>query len=122
LRNKKALFDCVILDPPFFSQTQAGRVDLQQETTRLINKIRPLVAHEGYMVVINNALFLKGSDFEAELNTLCESDYLQRHKIIPIPEDITGYPSTIVDSPPVDSAPYNHPTKIAILKVLRKEL
>ena len=121
LRNQKRLFDCVILDPPFFSQTSAGKVDLQQETTRLINKIRPLVAHEGYLVLINNALFVSGQDFLSELNALCTSEYLKLHKIIPIPMDITGYPSTRVDSPPVNPAPFNHPTKIAILKVYRKD-
>jgi 23S rRNA (cytosine1962-C5)-methyltransferase len=121
LRNQKRLFDCVILDPPFFSQTSAGKVDLQQETTRLVNKIRPLVAHQGYLVVINNALFVSGSDFLSEINMLCESEYLEFFKIIPVPMDITGYPPTIVDSPPVDPTPFNHPTKIAILKIYRKD-
>ena len=41
-------FDCVILDPPFFSTTDAGKVDLQNEMTRLINKVRPLTAHDGW--------------------------------------------------------------------------
>lgn len=121
LRNQKGLFDCVIIDPPYFSQTSAGRVDLQHETTRLINKIRPLVAHEGYLVAINNALFLSGADFLSKLNALCESEYLELHKIIPVPMDITGYSPTIVDSPPVDPSPFNHPTKIAILKIYRKD-
>ncbi len=121
LRNQKRLFDCVIIDPPYFSQTNAGRVDLQHETTRLINKIRPLVAHEGYLVAINNALYLSGADFTSELDALCKSEYLEFHKIIPVPMDITGYPPTIVDSPPVDPSPFNHPTKIAILKIYRKD-
>ena len=121
LRNQDRLFDIVILDPPFFSTTEAGRVDLQNESTRLINKIRPLVAHEGWLVVINNALFLSGADFMAELDQLCQSKYLAFESTIPIPEDITGYPDTIVSPPPVDPAPFNHPTKIAILKVTRKD-
>ena len=121
LRNQDRLFDIVILDPPFFSTTGAGRVDLQNESTRLINKIRPLVAHEGRLVVINNALFLSGADFMAELCQLCRSDYLSLESLIPIPEDIIGYTDTIVAPPPVDPAPFNHPTKIAILRVIRKD-
>lgn len=121
LRNQDRLFDIVILDPPFFSTTEAGKVDLQHESTRLINKIRPLVAHEGRMVIINNALFLSGADFMAELDQLCRSEYLSFESVIPIPEDITGYPDTITSPPPVDPAPFNHPTKIAILKATRKD-
>ena len=121
LRRQERLFDIVILDPPFFSTTQAGRVDWQNQSTRLINKVRPLVGHGGQLVVINNSLFLPGVDFMAELQTLCESAYLSFMKIIPIPEDITGFPNTIIDAPPVDPSPFNHPTKIAILDVVRKD-
>ena len=121
LRHQDQLFDCVILDPPYFSATEAGRVDLQEGTTRLINKVRPLVGHQGWLVVINNALFHSGEDFMAEINALCKSEYLQMVQQIPIPPDITGYPTTLVDSPPVDPAPFNHPTKIVILKVFRKD-
>ena len=121
LRRQERLFDIVILDPPFFSTTQAGRVDWQKQSTRLINKVRPLVGHGGQLVVINNSLFLPGADFMAELQTLCESEYLSLRTLIPIPEDFTGYPSTILDIPPVDPAPFNHPTKIAILDVSRKD-
>lgn len=121
LRHARRLFDCVILDPPFFSETDAGRVDLQTGTTRLINKVRPLVAHEGVLIVINNALFLSGADFKAELDQLCESDYLTFEGTLPVPEDVTGYPETVVDAPPVYPAPFNHPTKIALLRVFRKD-
>ena len=121
LRRQARLFDIVILDPPFFSSTQAGRLDWQNQSTRLINKVRPLVGHGGQLVVINNSLFLSGADFMAELQTLCESEYLSLGEIIPIPEDITGYPDTIVEMPPVDPAPFNHPTKIAVLDVIRKD-
>lgn len=120
-RNQNKLFGCVIIDPPFFSQTSAGRINLEKETTRLVNKARPLVAHEGWLVLINNALYLSGSDFMAELDVLCRSEYLTFDQIIPIPSDITGYPATVVDTPPVDPSPFNHPTKIAILKVTRKD-
>jgi len=121
MRNKNRLFDAVIIDPPYFSQTNAGKVDLQQETTRLINKVRPLVAHEGWLVVINNALFLSGADFMDELMDLCQSPYLEFDQVIPVPTDITGTTDTIIDPPPVPTEPFNHPTKIAILKVFRKD-
>jgi len=121
MRNEGRLFECVILDPPFFSTTEAGRVDLLGETTRLVNKVRPLVAHQGKLVVINNALFLSGADYMAELEQLCQSPYISIEKMIPVPPDITGYPETITAPPPVDPAPFNHPTKIAILKVIRKD-
>lgn len=121
MRNEEQLFDCVIVDPPFFSTTDAGKVDLQDETTRLINKVRPLVAHEGWLVVINNALFLSGIDFMAELDELCQSKYIRLERTVAIPTDVTGFPDTIVTPPPADPTPFNHPTKIAILKVLRKD-
>lgn len=121
LRNENRLFDCVILDPPFFSTTDAGKVDLTRGMTPLINKVRPLVAHEGWLVVINNALYLPGADFMAELAALCESEYLSLAELIPVPPDVTGYPETVVDRPPADPAPFNHPTKIAILRVTRKD-
>jgi len=121
MRTNTRLFNCVIIDPPFFSSTTAGKVDLNNQTTRLVNKIRPVVAHEGFLVVINNALFLPGESFMAELEALCQSPYISFEQIIPIPPDITGYPDTIVDHPPANPAPFNHPTKIAILKVFRKD-
>jgi 23S rRNA (cytosine1962-C5)-methyltransferase len=55
------------------------------------------------------------------LNALCKGPYLSLEEIIPVPPDVTGYPDTIVDAPPVDPTPFNHPTKIAILKVFRKD-
>ena len=121
LRRAEKLFDRIIIDPPFFSTTMAGRVDLQAGMTRLINKIRPLTAHEGKLVVINNAIFLSGRAFKAELDRLCQSEYITFEGVIPIPVDITGYPETILAPPPADPAPFNHPTKIAILKLIRKD-
>ena len=121
LRAEQRLFDCVILDPPFFSSTEAGTVDLLGGTTSLVNKVRPLVADQGYLVIINNALFLSGKDFIAELEALCQNPYITIEQTIPIPPDITGFPDTIVAHPPTDPAPFNHPTKIAILRFTRKD-
>ncbi len=121
LRRADRLFGCVILDPPYFSITDAGQVDLQNQTTRLINKVRPLVAHEGWLVVVNNALFLSGKDFVTELKSLCHNPYLSFEGMIDVPQDVTGYPETITNPPPVDPTPFNHPTKIAILRAYRKD-
>ncbi len=120
-KKAQKLFECVIIDPPFFSTTTAGRVDLVHESTRLVNKIRPLVAHDGYLVVVNNALFLSGQSFMDQLEELCDDRYMTIEAIIPVPQDVIGYPETIVNQPPVPTEPFNHSTKIVILKVKRKE-
>lgn len=121
LKRSNALFDCVFVDPPFFSVTSAGRVDLVSESHRVINKVRPLVAHQGYLVAINNALFLSGEEYLAMLKELCADGYLSIESLIPVPSDFTGYPETRIGSPPVDPSPFNHTTKIVILKVRRKD-
>ena len=113
-------FDCVFLDPPFFSQTAAGTVDLNQGMARLVNKIRPLVKHNGRIIAINNALFVSGADYLAELETLCADGYVEIEQFIPVPEDCTGYPHTQMTPPISDPAPFNHSTKIALLKILHK--
>jgi 23S rRNA (cytosine1962-C5)-methyltransferase len=120
LKRENILFDCLILDPPFFSSTSKGTVDLVNQSTRLINKVRPLIKDGGCLVAINNALFLSGADYIQSLENLCQDGYLSIEQIIPIPQDITGYPDTIINDPPTDPTPFNHPTKIVLLKVNRK--
>lgn len=117
MRRAGERFDCVLIDPPFFSLTSKGRVDLVNESTRVINKVRPLVKPGGFLVAVNNALFISGADYLKALEALCADGYLSIEKLIPVPEDITGYPKTICRLPPVDPAPFNHSTKIAILKI-----
>jgi 23S rRNA (cytosine1962-C5)-methyltransferase len=120
LKRNGENFDCVFLDPPFFSTTPKGAVDLQTNSARLINKVRPLINDGGVLVAINNALFLSGREYMQTLETLCADGYLEIERLIPVPEDCTGYPQTRVDHPLVDPTPFNHPTKIAILRVRRK--
>ncbi|MAT41663.1 MAG: SAM-dependent methyltransferase [Anaerolineaceae bacterium] len=120
LKKENSGFDCVILDPPFFSTTAAGKVDLVHESVRLINKVRPLVNHQGYLVVINNALFLSGKEYLAKLNELFVDGYLEMVQHIPVPLDISGFPETKVRPLPADPSPFNHATKIVVLKVFRK--
>ena len=40
----------------------------------------------------------------------------------PVPPDFTGYPETVLSAPPVNPAPFNHSTKIAVLGVKRKKV
>ena len=121
LKRSHHLFDCVFLDPPFFSVTSSGRVDLLNQGQRLINKLRPLVAHEGWLVAVNNALYLSGQDYLKMLEDLAADGYLQVERFIDVPQDITGYAQTVQALPPADPAPFNHPTKIAVLRLTRKK-
>ena len=113
-------FDCVFLDPPFFASTSKGTVDLESGSSKLINKIRPLINDGGWLAAINNALFVSGKDYLASLEALCTDGYLSLEQLIPVPADFAGFPQTRVGNPPVDPAPFNHSTKIAILRVRRK--
>lgn len=121
LKKSQKLFDCVILDPPFFSKTDAGKVDLVHQSARLINKVKPLIAHHGQLVMVNNALFLSGQAFIEMLEEMCSDGYMEIEMIIPVPQDVIGYPETIISEPPVSVAPFNHSTKIIILKIKRKD-
>ena len=120
LKRTAQLFDCVIIDPPFFSTSAQGTVNLLSESARLINKVRPLLADGGRIVAVNNALFLPGADYLRTLEELCADGYLAVEELLPIPDDCIGYPGTRIRPLPVDPAPFNHATKIAILRVKRK--
>jgi 23S rRNA (cytosine1962-C5)-methyltransferase len=113
-------FDCVFIDPPFFSTSRRGTVDLFKESERLINKVRPLINDGGLLVAINNALYVSGSEYMRTLEALCEDGYLKIKELIPVPNDFTGYPEMQIDKPITDPSPFNHSTKIAMLEVKRK--
>jgi 23S rRNA (cytosine1962-C5)-methyltransferase len=113
-------FDCILIDPPFFSTTSRGRVDQVNESARLINKVRPLVNDGGHLIAINNALYVSGKEYMQTLEGLCQDGYLKIKELIPVPEDFTGYPETRLGKPITDPAPFNHSTKIAVLEVKRK--
>ena len=121
LIRRGELFDCVFVDPPFFSETKRGRVDLVSEYQRVLNKVRPLVADGGWLVAVNNAKFVSGAAYMQLLDRLCEDGYLSVESTIPVPADVTGYPETIVGGEPTDPAPFNSSTKIAVLGVRRKD-
>ncbi|MBN2344510.1 MAG: class I SAM-dependent methyltransferase [Deltaproteobacteria bacterium] len=118
--RQERTFDCVILDPPFFSTTAGGRVDLENNMTRLINKIRPLVKNGGNIIAINNAVYLPGKEYINTLNDLCSDSYVSIESTIPVPKDCAGYPQTVVEQPFIDPSPFNHSTKIVVLKITHK--
>jgi len=121
LKRQKRVFDCVILDPPFFSAGNRSRLNPAQEPYRLVNKLRPLVADGGWLVSINNALFLSGKEYMESLEVLCADGYLQFEETIPVPQSFCGWTSSpLSEIYPADPSPFKHPTKIAILKVSRK--
>lgn len=120
LKGDGTLFDCIFLDPPFFASTAKGTVDLAADNQRLINKVRPLAADGGWLVAINNALFVSGRDYMSMLEELSADDYLRIETLIPVPDDFTGYPATRTGEFVTDPAPFNHPTKIAVLRLKRK--
>ena len=117
-KHSKQFFDCVILDPPFFSSTSKGKVDQETESARLINKVRPLVNDGRYLVTINNALYVSGKEYMQTLEELCKDGYLKVEELIPVPEHFIGHHK--VGKPITDPAPFNHSTKIALLQVKRK--
>jgi 23S rRNA (cytosine1962-C5)-methyltransferase len=120
LKRKGERFDCVFIDPPFFSTTPKGALDLNTDSARLINKVRPLINDGGWLVSINNALYVSGKEYMGTLEALCADGYLKIAELIPVPEDFTGYPETLIKAPITDPSPFNHSTKIAVLEVKRK--
>jgi 23S rRNA (cytosine1962-C5)-methyltransferase len=113
-------FDCVFLDPPIYSATNKGVVNLSESYTRLINKVRPLIKHDGYLVAINNALFFSGAAYLEEIEALCADGYLNIEELIPVPADFIGDQRMPRAALVADPTPFNHSTKIVVLKVRRK--
>ena len=82
----------------------------------LLNKVRPLVVEGGRLVAVNNAFFVGGGDWMRTLEEICAGGRLSVESLVPVPPDVAGWPETVVRRPPTDPAPFNHPTKIAILR------
>lgn len=119
MKRSEQRFDVVFVDPPLFSRTARGTVDLYA-SERLINKVRPLINDGGHLVMINNAVFLSGAEHHAVLARLAEDGYLQIEQRIDVDPDVSAYQETRRGMPMVDPAPYNHTTKITVLRVRRK--
>ncbi len=118
MKRENKRFDCVIIDPPFYSTTPKGKVDQVHDSARLINKVRPLINDGGVLIAINNALYVSGQTYIQTLEELCKDGYLKIKELIPVPEDFTGYNK--VGLPITDPSPFNHSTKIAVLDVRKK--
>jgi len=121
LNRRGERFDCVLLDPPFFAAGDKGVVDLERNYIKLINKVRPLINDGGVLVAINNALFLSGAEYMSMLESVCMDGYVQLEDRIPVPVDSTSYLQTRRTAPMIDPAPFNHATKIAVLRIRRKK-
>lgn len=119
-KRARECFDCVFIDPPFFASSSKGKVDQEHDSARLINKVRPLINDGGTLVAINNALYVSGKEYMQTLELLCADGYLKVAGLVPVPPDFTGYDMTLAGTPITDPAPFNHSTKIAVLKVKRK--
>ncbi len=115
LRRNQREFDIVILDPPFYSRTPKGIIDLAHAPVQPISKVQPLVRDGGVLIVVNNALQLSGADFMTTIERICVTQYLSVEQIIPIPDDFRGPNPSWLNSPD----PFNHPTKIVVFRVHR---
>ncbi len=121
LKRQGELFDCAFLDPPIFSVTEKGRVDLNQAAGRLINKVRPLIGDGGRLVAVNNAVYVSGRAYLETLEKLSASGYIELEEILPAPPDFTGFNQGPLTPLPADPQPFNYSTKIAVLRVRRKD-
>lgn len=117
LRRQRQTFDCVFLDPPFFSAGSAGVVDQEQDSARLINKARPLVAPGGFLVAVNNGVYVSGADYMRTLDGICRDGHVQVEALLPVPPDLVGMLPVSSVTPIADPAPFNHSTKIAVLRI-----
>lgn len=122
LKREKQLFDCVFIDPPFFSVTTQGRVDLEADMLRVVNKVRPLVADGGVLVAINNGVFVSGAAFDQTLAAICADGYATVEERLLAPDDFAGHPATRSGATlPAVPAPWNHSTKVAMVRLRRKD-
>lgn len=119
-KKTQKMFDCVVLDPPVYAKTKKNTIDIAKNYDKLINKVRPIINDGGYLITISNALFQSGETHAAELEALCKDGYLKIEKIIDVPAHCIGNTENIAKRLPADPAPYNHSTKITILRVKRK--
>ena len=72
-------------------------------------------------MAINNALFLPGDELMESVRKLTADGYLEIVEIVSVPQDVTGYAQSIVSKTPADPAPFNHSTKIIIMRAHRKD-
>ena len=87
---------------------------------RLVDKARPLVGDGGRLIIVNNGLFVSGASFRATLDEIAQDGYAEVEELIGVPQDCLF--STPGEKPlPADPAPFVHPTKIAVLRLKRRD-
>ncbi len=118
LRKSGETFDTVILDPPPLSVGPTGTIDLQRDLLSIVNKVRPLVRDGGELVVVVNSLFCSGKDLLAQLEGATSDGYATIGATIGVPRSCRA---PLVRELPADPAPFEHPTKIVVLDVRRKD-
>ena len=74
-------FDCVFIDPPFFSTSPRGTVDQVNESARLINKVRPLINDGGLLIAINNALYVSGKEYMRTLEVIMQGWLFENQRV-----------------------------------------
>jgi 23S rRNA (cytosine1962-C5)-methyltransferase len=125
MKSRSMLFDTIVVDPPFFSQSTAGKVDLVAEPLRMLDKVQPLAAHGAVIALVNNALFLSGAAWMEALRARCEKGYLSIRATIDVDPWSRGRLPEGADRSsiawPSDPAPFVHPTKMVLLDVRRKD-
>jgi 23S rRNA (cytosine1962-C5)-methyltransferase len=122
LKARSALFDLAVIDPPFFSQSDAGTVDLAADPLRMLDKLQPLVGHGGRIVLVNNALFLSGAQWMSAIEGRCAKGYLSVREVLSVDALSLGRAADGASASwPADPAPFTHPTKIVVLDVRRKD-
>ena len=117
LKRAGERFDCVLVDPPFFSATPKGVLDLNTDSARLINKVRPLINDGGWLVSVNNALYVSGKEYLEALEGLCADGYLEDRGVDPGPGGFHRLPGDPAGRAGDGPGPFNHSTKIAVLEV-----
>jgi 23S rRNA (cytosine1962-C5)-methyltransferase len=88
-------------------------VDWASQSTALINKVRPLVAHQGVLALSITRCISARRDFYAHLEAICASGYLQIETLLPIPEDVTGTASTRQTRRPATQRRLTTPQKLS---------
>ena len=68
-------------------------------------------------MAINNAVYVSGAQYMHTLEDACLDGHVQIEELLPVPADFAGM-LPVQDSAPIsDPAPFNHSTKIAVLRM-----
>jgi 23S rRNA (cytosine1962-C5)-methyltransferase len=71
--------------------------------------------------MLNNGVFVSGAAFDQTLNAICADGYATVEQRLMAPDDFAGYANTRQGTLPSDPAPWNHSTKVAIVRLRRKD-